>query len=335
MNFFVYEFHQYFPFSSYFQLTLFVGVALSAPQGYDYNIVNSIANSEFTQEQYQLLQQLTQQEAPQTQQYQQQQVPVQQQQTVAIHEGATQIASPAGDYQYANQLVQQAHQLVQFEQQQQQAVKPAEIAPIAPAPVYEPQQQQQPQYQQQFNNQQETAAVAPTQSVEYNKEFYYLSAPQDDYETPQDLQQTMASLKKNIRVVFIKAPENNGLANAAAQLVNKHAQDSQTAIYVLTKQHTVSDLANGLKNANIKSSSKPEVVFVKYRTPQEAEEAQRTIQAQYEALDGPNTFSYKGVAKSHDFVSKPKQVVDPRNSKSSESVAATPDSQYLPAVAKH
>ncbi|XP_036324994.1 putative uncharacterized protein DDB_G0271606 [Rhagoletis pomonella] len=208
------------------------------------------------------------------------------------------------------QTEQQTQQQLQPQFQTQQQMQP-ELQPQA-QPQLEPVQQQQ-QSVQYSSAQPPPPAVEPAQyqpttvSVEtrvpaqYNKEFYYLSAPQEDNELPHDFESQLNKIKKKLRVLFIKAPEQNGLERAALQLA-KEAQNSQTAIYVLTKQHNAEDLADKLQQQRVTSPQKPEVVFVKYRTPAEAEQAQRTIQAQYESLNGPNHFNYEGVVPTHNFV---------------------------------
>ncbi|XP_034663916.1 uncharacterized protein LOC117898547 [Drosophila subobscura] len=143
-------------------------------------------------------------------------------------------------------------------------------------------------------------------NTDFNKEFFTYTAPEADFEDNKSVSDLAASLKKNLRVVFIRAPENKGLENAALQLA-KQAAEQQTAIYVLTKQGDLSSLANQLQNLNHVSASKPEVHFVKYRTPEDALNAQRTIQQEYERLGGSSASHNGGVAPVLDFTSKRQQ----------------------------
>ncbi|XP_017139425.2 keratin, type II cytoskeletal 1 isoform X2 [Drosophila miranda] len=143
-------------------------------------------------------------------------------------------------------------------------------------------------------------------NTDFNKEFFTYSAPEADFEDNKSVSDLAASLKKNLRVVFIRAPENKGLENAALALA-KQAAEQQTAIYVLTKQGDLSSLANQLQNLNHVSASKPEVHFVKYRTPEDALNAQRTIQQEYERLGGSSASHNGGVAPVLDFTSKRQQ----------------------------
>ncbi|XP_055852876.1 pupal cuticle protein 36-like [Episyrphus balteatus] len=138
------------------------------------------------------------------------------------------------------------------------------------------------------------AAPAAPVVTELNKEYYFHSAPEEEYDAGNS-QNSQSTLKRNLRVVFIKAPENNGLANAALQVAKQSTED-QTAIYVLTKQADVSDITQQLQQAQQVQSKKPEVHFVKYRTQEDAANAQRAIQAQYDALGGSSKSSNEGVA---------------------------------------
>ncbi|XP_055905900.1 keratin, type II cytoskeletal 2 epidermal-like [Eupeodes corollae] len=136
----------------------------------------------------------------------------------------------------------------------------------------------------------------PGQTItELNKEYYLYSAPEETVHSGANSQSSTTTLKKNLRVIFIKAPENNGAANAALQIA-KQINEDQTAIYVLTKENDVSEISNQLQQISEIRSQKPEVRFVKYRTAQDALNAQRTIQAQYDALGGSTKSSNEGVA---------------------------------------
>lgn len=140
-------------------------------------------------------------------------------------------------------------------------------------------------------------------NTEFNKEFFTYSAPEADFEDNRSVGDLAASLKRNLRVLFIRAPENKGLENAALQLA-KQAAEQQTAIYVLTKQGDLSSLANKLQNLNHISAKKPEVHFVKYRTQEDAINAQRTIQQEYDRLGGSSVSHNGGIAPVLDFATK-------------------------------
>ncbi|XP_011295669.2 fibroin heavy chain [Musca domestica] len=143
--------------------------------------------------------------------------------------------------------------------------------------------------------------VAPAQA-ELEKEFYTFTANEEDFTEPAASNQINSVTKQGLRVIFIKGPENTGLENAALSLA-KSAAEQQTAIYVLSKQADLSALANKLNTANENVSHKPEVHFVKYRTPEDAANAQRAIQAEYDALGGKSEHINGGVASSLNFAS--------------------------------
>ncbi|XP_061399189.1 uncharacterized protein LOC133334889 [Musca vetustissima] len=158
--------------------------------------------------------------------------------------------------------------------------------------------------------------------AELEKEFYTFSANDEDFNEPASSNQYANSLKKGLRVVFIKGPENNGLEDAALALA-KQAAEQQTAIYVLNKQADLNDLANKLNNINTGNNNKPEVHFVKYRTPEDAANAQRAIQGQYDSLGGRSQNINGGVAPVINFASQAPVAPVPAPS--------TPGASYLPA----
>ncbi|XP_075160931.1 uncharacterized protein LOC142233782 [Haematobia irritans] len=144
-------------------------------------------------------------------------------------------------------------------------------------------------------------AVAP--QAEFEKEFFSYTADDNDFNDNNAAEQAANSLKQALRVVFIKGPENRGLENAALALA-KQAGEQKTAIYVLNKQADIGDLANKLNSINHSGNSKPEVHFVKYRTAEDAANAQRTIQSQYDGLGGNTRSINGGVAPVLNFASQ-------------------------------
>ncbi|EDW24968.1 GL23101 [Drosophila persimilis] len=143
---------------------------------------------------------------------------------------------------------------------------------------------------------------APAPSAELNKEFFTFSANEQDFDEPEALERVSSSVNKGLRVVFIKGPENRGLENAALALAKQAAQQ-ETAIYVLNKQADIGDLASKLNAIRSNSNNKPEVHFVKYRTPEDAANAQRAIQSQYDQLGGSSQAHDGGVANALNFAS--------------------------------
>uniref|UniRef100_A0A0A1XTJ8 Mitochondrial distribution and morphology protein 34 n=1 Tax=Zeugodacus cucurbitae TaxID=28588 RepID=A0A0A1XTJ8_ZEUCU len=165
------------------------------------------------------------------------------------------------------------------------------------------------------------AYSAPAPVAEYEKEFYTYSADENDFSEPADNGQGVESLKKNLRVIFIKGPEGNGLEKAAANLA-RHVSEEKTAIYVLQKQADLGGLANQLQAQHDVQRSKPEVHFVKYRTPEDAANAQRAIQQQYDQLEGKSQSHDGGVAPVHNYASPAAQPA-PRP-------VSAPGASYLP-----
>ncbi|XP_034485813.1 keratin, type II cytoskeletal 1-like [Drosophila innubila] len=161
---------------------------------------------------------------------------------------------------------------------------------------------------------------APAPAAELEKEFFTFTANEQDFDEPQSLEKVSSSLNKALRVVFIKGPENRGLENAALALAKQAAQQ-ETAIYVLNKQADIGDLANKLNAIRSNTNNKPEVHFVKYRTPEDAANAQRAIQGQYDSLGGSSQAHNGGVAPVLNFASQ--GPVRQANAKS-------PENAYLP-----
>ncbi|XP_055905310.1 keratin, type II cytoskeletal 1b-like [Eupeodes corollae] len=135
-----------------------------------------------------------------------------------------------------------------------------------------------------------------------SKEYFIFSAPEEQAQQGYNTQSITTLLKKNLRVIFIKAPENNGIHNAALQIA-KQATEDRTAIYVLSKEPDVSEIANQVQQISENVRAKPEVRFIKYRTPQDALNAQLSIQQQYDALGGSSQSSNEGVAPVLNFAS--------------------------------
>ncbi|EDW84110.1 uncharacterized protein Dwil_GK13963 [Drosophila willistoni] len=161
---------------------------------------------------------------------------------------------------------------------------------------------------------------APAPAAELEKEFFTYTANEQDFDEPQALERVAGSVNKGLRVVFIKGPENRGLENAALALAKQAAQQ-ETAIYVLNKQADIGDLASKLNAIRSNNNNKPEVHFVKYRTPEDAANAQKAIQSQYDSLGGSSQAHDGGVAAALNFASQG-AVRQP--------TAQTPDNSYLP-----
>ncbi|EDV92634.1 GH18728 [Drosophila grimshawi] len=137
---------------------------------------------------------------------------------------------------------------------------------------------------------------------ELMKEFFTYTANDHDFHEPINNDQLSNNLRKSLRVIFIKGPENSGVQDAALAL-SKQAAEQNTAIYVLNKQADINDLGNKLNSLRSNNNQKPEVHFVKYRTPEDALNAQRAIQGQYDELGGSSSHQNGGVAPVLNFAS--------------------------------
>ncbi|KAH8397344.1 hypothetical protein KR215_005489 [Drosophila sulfurigaster] len=162
--------------------------------------------------------------------------------------------------------------------------------------------------------------AAPQAGV--NKEFFSFYANEADFEDPDAARKIAASVQKNVRVIFIKGPENRGYENAVLALA-KQAAEQQTAIYLLHRQPDLNELANKFNAVRQNANAKPEVHFVKYRTPEDAANAQRAIQSQYDSLGGTSQNINGGVANALNFASRSTAPVRPGQ-------IQQPDSNYLP-----
>uniref|UniRef100_A0A1A9WLQ9 DM5 domain-containing protein n=1 Tax=Glossina brevipalpis TaxID=37001 RepID=A0A1A9WLQ9_9MUSC len=162
-------------------------------------------------------------------------------------------------------------------------------------------------------------------ATDYHKEFYVFSAPNNELSNANDISKVQDAAKKTLRVIFIKTPENTGLEKAAIDLA-KSALEQKTAIYVLNKDTDLSNLAEKLKDLNLNSPNKPEVHFVKYRTKEDAENAKKAIQSQYDSLNGEAKYYQEGIAPVLNFAS---------NARDELSVSNNPSNKYLPSFLSH
>ncbi|XP_016962802.1 uncharacterized protein LOC108033110 [Drosophila biarmipes] len=134
--------------------------------------------------------------------------------------------------------------------------------------------------------------LANFQPAQINKHFYIHSAPEDHDEQQIVRYVNVGRPQKNYRVVFINAPTST--ASKAKIIANVAPVEEKTAIYVLSKKSNALDVSAEVVTQR-PVANKPEVFFVKYKTPQEAAHAQQTIQANYDALGGSSETSNEGV----------------------------------------
>lgn len=117
---------------------------------------------------------------------------------------------------------------------------------------------------------------APTTAAPIvRKQFYVISAPEDEDSQPKNKHLVLGRPQKNYRVVFIKAPNSgNGNVKYSAEFA---PQEEKTVIYVLSKKDNELD-AGDIATPAPTAASKPEVFFIKYKTDEEAQQAQKEIQ---------------------------------------------------------
>ncbi|XP_075160975.1 uncharacterized protein LOC142233816 [Haematobia irritans] len=156
-----------------------------------------------------------------------------------------------------------------------------------------------------------------------NTEFFTFTADEEDFNEPAASNQYSSYAQQNHRVIFIKGPENNALENAALALA-KNAASQKTAVYVLNKQFDLGDLSNKLNQINNNANNKPDVHFVKYRTPEDAANAQHAIQSQYAGLGGQTQSHNGGVAPVLNFASQAQ-----RGSHGSFGSGSAPSNSYV------
>ncbi|XP_011178286.1 uncharacterized protein LOC105209547 [Zeugodacus cucurbitae] len=126
------------------------------------------------------------------------------------------------------------------------------------------------------------------------KNFFIHSAPEENEEEIQDeINQLAAQPRKHYNVLFVKTPAQT--SKAAAVNLAKALKEEKTVVYVLSKKTSAADLQDAIQEAP-QHINKPEVFFIKYRTPEEAANAQRQIQSQYDSLGGTSTITDEGLA---------------------------------------
>ncbi|KAL5284726.1 hypothetical protein ACFFRR_006809 [Megaselia abdita] len=124
------------------------------------------------------------------------------------------------------------------------------------------------------------------------KSFFIHSAPE---ETEEEIQQEMVDQqpRNHYNVLFIKAPSQTTRATALNYVRNLNQE--KTVVYVLSKKHSAAEIQQAVNDVPVQKA-KPEVFFIKYKTPEEALHAQKEIQAQYDTLGGTATISNEGYA---------------------------------------
>ncbi|XP_073828505.1 uncharacterized protein [Musca autumnalis] len=123
------------------------------------------------------------------------------------------------------------------------------------------------------------------------KNFYLHTVPEEHDEQDAVRYVTIGRPQNNYRVVFI---DSGSITSSKAKIVAKVAPtEEKTAVYVLSKDNHGLDVQTEVVTA-APVNNKPEVFFIKYKTPEEAIHAQHTIQAQYDALGGTSESHNEG-----------------------------------------
>ncbi|XP_065358781.1 uncharacterized protein LOC135952700 [Calliphora vicina] len=137
----------------------------------------------------------------------------------------------------------------------------------------------------------------PQQQTIVSKDIYIHSAPEETEEIGNDLGVEAGPLRKNYRIVFIKAPSQNLKLNLDSLKRAQASNEEKTVIYVLSKKPDLANIQSQLSAVQTEQKAhKPEVYFIKYKTQEEANRAQQEIQAQYDALGGSTRISDEGIA---------------------------------------
>lgn len=110
------------------------------------------------------------------------------------------------------------------------------------------------------------------------KSFYFESAPEEPEEEQQPRFVNVGRAQKNYKVIFIKAP-TYGLNSQIIPIVPQN--EDKTIIYVLSKKPEHNQNVE-LPSTSTTEATKPDVFFIKYKSEQEAREAQQKIQNVYE-----------------------------------------------------
>ncbi|XP_017038199.1 uncharacterized protein TwdlY [Drosophila kikkawai] len=174
--------------------------------------------------------------------------------------------------------------------------------------------------------------ASTTQAPIINKKFYLVSAPEDHSNDGKVKHLVLGRPQKNYRVVFIKAPAGD---NANVKYSAEFApQEEKTVIYVLSKKDNDLD-ASDVATPAPTQPSKPEVFFIKYKTDDEAKQAQQEIQGQYDKLGGTNEYQEDNNAPITSVIGS-LDGLNPDGSYNYRQIANRPPSaQYLPSLLKH
>lgn len=128
----------------------------------------------------------------------------------------------------------------------------------------------QAQVQQRHYNQPSPQQLQPI----VTKHFYVHAAPEDPEENEGPRYVQIGRPRKNYKVIFIKAPTYGSSSQIIPVLP---PTEDKTIVYVLSKKPTFNQNIQ-LPEPPVTEPSKPDVFFIKYKTAEEAQQAQEKIQ---------------------------------------------------------
>ncbi|XP_073816462.1 uncharacterized protein [Musca autumnalis] len=170
---------------------------------------------------------------------------------------------------------------------------------------------------------------ANSQSVDVSsgitKRFFIHSAPEEEGVEVQHHDIAVGTPRKNLNVVFVKAPAEK--QQKVQVRITPAVNEEKTAVYVLTKKADA-PIVESIVEEPSTTTSKPEVAFIKYRTNEEAEHAQRHILAEYDRLGGTTSVSDEGIA----LVKSVIGLFDSLQQSGQEKSESSTSGEYLPPV---
>lgn len=114
------------------------------------------------------------------------------------------------------------------------------------------------------------------------KHFYVHAAPEDPEERQGPRYVTVGRPQKNYKIIFIKAP-TYGLNSQIIPVLPQN--EDKTIVYVLSKKPEFNENIE-LPPIPTTEPPKPEVYFIKYKTQEEAQQAQEKIQGEFASIGG-------------------------------------------------
>lgn len=182
------------------------------------------------------------------------------------------------NYQQSVPQVQYTHQQsVQYQQPAQvQYQQPAQYQQTSQQHYHQaPQQQyQQASYQPATQTATRYSSVKSPQEPIVSKHFYVHAAPEEPEDEAGPRFVPIGRSQKTYKIIFIKAP-NYSLKSQVIPVLPQN--EEKTIVYVLSKKPDF-DQNIQLPEPTPTEPSKPEVFFVKYKTQEEADRAQKEIQ---------------------------------------------------------